>query len=53
MWILIRTISKKGSASVTIIGIGKYTGTKVVKYSIGARFFSWDDAALQLSKTIQ
>ncbi|MCR4739732.1 MAG: InlB B-repeat-containing protein [Lachnospiraceae bacterium] len=32
---------KKGSASVTIKGIGNYGGTKTIKYTIGARSFLW------------
>ena len=32
----------KGTASVTIRGIGEYSGTRVIKYRIGAQPFEWD-----------
>ena len=34
---------KKGTATMTIRGIGSYGGTKVVKFKIGARTFRWEE----------
>ena len=32
---------KKGTASVTLRGLGEYGGTKTIKFKIGVRGFFW------------
>ena len=40
----------RGTASLTIRGIGEYTGTKIVKFRIGAKLWSWHNFTPSPSK---